>query len=104
MIGVEIVAMSDSAKWLRNLARNYADGVPGMTPSDHPAWDIANEVERLRMALGMCNVSDDGKHQWAMFPVETDGRLATGLVSEGTVGCFCQYCLIPKSPYHDEAR
>jgi hypothetical protein len=40
--------MSDSAEWLRNLARNYADGVPGMKPEDHNAWHIAAEIERLR--------------------------------------------------------
>jgi hypothetical protein len=39
--------MNDSAEWLRNLARNYADGVPGMSPEDHPAWEIADEIERL---------------------------------------------------------
>jgi hypothetical protein len=41
--------MSDSAEWLRNLARNYADSVLGMTPEDHHAWDIADEIEHLRI-------------------------------------------------------
>jgi hypothetical protein len=44
----DIVEMS--AEWLRNLARNYADGVPGMAPQEHPAWDIAAEIERLTEA------------------------------------------------------
>ena len=39
--------MTDSVEWLRNLARNYADGVPGMEPQDHHAWAIADEIERL---------------------------------------------------------
>jgi hypothetical protein len=43
--------MTDSAEWLRNLARNYADGVPGMTPQDHHAWAIADEIERLRTEI-----------------------------------------------------
>lgn len=47
--------MSDSAEWLRNLARNYADGVPGMTPQDHHAWQIADEIERLQYALVLRN-------------------------------------------------
>jgi hypothetical protein len=38
----------NAAAWLRSLARSYSDGVAGMEPADHPAWDIANEIDRLR--------------------------------------------------------
>lgn len=40
--------MSDIVERLRNLARNYADGVAGMSPQNHFAWDAADEIERLQ--------------------------------------------------------
>jgi hypothetical protein len=49
-------AMTNSAEWLRNLARNYADGVPGMKPEDHYAWDIAIEVEQLQATVKAADI------------------------------------------------
>lgn len=41
----------NSIEWLRNLARNTADGIAGMTPQDHPAWEIAAEIKRLQAEI-----------------------------------------------------
>jgi hypothetical protein len=51
--------MTNSATWLRNLARNYADGVPGMTPEQHHAWAIADEIEALHAELNTPSFVDD---------------------------------------------
>jgi hypothetical protein len=60
------------------------------------------EIQRLRVALGMCPVSTTGKHVWAIFPIGPDGRMYHGPHPEyGAAGAFCQLCQIPRSPYHD---
>ena len=43
--------MTDIVEQLRLFAENYADGVAGMTPQDHFAWEAADEIERLRAQI-----------------------------------------------------
>ena len=43
--------MTDVVEQLRLFAENYADGVAGMTPQDHFAWEAADEIERLRAQI-----------------------------------------------------
>jgi hypothetical protein len=71
-------------------------------PSD--MRQAADEIERLRTALGRCPISASGKHTWAIFPIGQDGRIYNGPHPESgalAAGAFCQFCQIPKSPYHD---
>jgi hypothetical protein len=74
-----------SAEWLRNLARNYADGVPGMKPEDHYAWDVAAEVEQLEAAMVAAIKEDyqaaDGPDAWRLAFFRVKGILRRALES-----------------------
>ena len=46
---------------LRALARNFADGVAGMQPQDHLAWEAAEEFEQLLAGVHAIDERDPEK-------------------------------------------
>src|SRR4249920_461634 len=67
------------------------------------------QIAAMKTAMGVCTRSADGKHSWMMFPVDTHGHIVmtAGMAADQgsyAAGGFCQHCMVPKSPYHDDIQ